>query len=347
MPRLTRTTAHNLALYRGLLQHEPAIIAVDLHPDYLSTKLGRELAEAAGLPLIGVQHHHAHVAACLADNGVPLDAGPVLGVALDGLGYGEDGTIWGGEFLLADYRGYARLAHLRPVPMLGGAQAIREPWRNAYAHLQQALGWQRFVREHGRLELCAWLQKRPLATLDAMLARGLNCPLSSSCGRLFDAVAAALGICRERATYEGQAAILLEALIDDAALRAAGAGYPFAIVVEHGRTVLDGSAAVAGPAATIWRPPRHSAIIAARFHLGLARAILAVVDALSDHRFEAVALSGGVFQNRLLFERVSAGLRERDLSVLGHRLVPANDGGLALGQAAVAAARALGHPNRS
>ena len=155
-----------------------------------------------------------------------------------------------------------------------------------------------------------------------MLARGLNCPLSSSCGRLFDAVAAALGICRERATYEGQAAILLEALIDDAALHAAGAGYPFALVVEQGRTVLDG--------APLWPALLHDlaaatpqAIVAARFHLGLARAILAVVDALSDHRFEAVALSGGVVQNRFLFERVSARLRAQDLSVLGHRPVPA------------------------
>ncbi len=128
----------NLTLHRSLLAHEPEVVAVDEHPDYLSTKLGRELAETAGLKVIAVQHHHAHVASCLAENGVPLAAAPVLGVALDGLGYGPDGTLWGGEFLRADYRDFTRLAHFRPVPMLGGAQAIREPWRSAYAHLQQA-----------------------------------------------------------------------------------------------------------------------------------------------------------------------------------------------------------------
>jgi hydrogenase maturation protein HypF len=333
----------NLDLYQSLLQHRPELIAVDRHPDYLSTKLGRQIAAAAELPVIAVQHHHAHIAACLADNDVPLDAGPVLGVALDGLGYGEDATIWGGEFLLADYRSFARLAHLRPVPMPGGAQAIREPWRNTYAHVRAALGWERVAREYGQLELCADLRKRPLATLDAMLAKNLNCPLSSSCGRLFDAVAAALGVCRNHATYEGQAAIELEAMISDAALHAAGEGYPLILRVEEGRTVLDG--------APIWpallddlaqgTPP---AIIAARFHAGLAQAVIVVVGALSNRRFKTVALSGGVFQNRVLFERVAAGLRGRGFAVLGHRLVPANDGGLALGQAAIAAARALAAP---
>jgi len=172
-----------------------------------------------------------------------------------------------------------------------------------------------------------------------MLEKGLNCPLSSSCGRLFDAVAAALGVCRERVAYEGQAAIELEALVDDDALFAAHVGYPFALVVEHGRVVLD--------PAPMWcallrdladATPR--AITAARFHLGLARAIVDVVCALNSTgpRFETVALSGGVFLNRLLFERVSAGLREQGYDVLSHRLVPANDGGLALGQAAIAAA---------
>jgi hydrogenase maturation protein HypF len=287
-----------------------------------------------------VQHHHAHIAACLAENDVPLSAGPVLGVALDGLGYGEDGTIWGGEFLLADYRGFARVAHLRPVSMPGGAQAIREPWRNTYAQIHAALGWERFARAYSHLELYADLRKRPLATLDAMLGKNLNCPLSSSCGRLFDAVAAALGICRDRAAYEGQAAIEVEALVDDVRLCAAGGGYPFALVVEQGRIVLDG--------APLWPAllddlahDTSRAIIAARFHLGLAQAIVDVVEALRDKRFEAVALSGGVFQNRVLFERVSAGLRERGLLVLGHRRVPANDGGLSLGQAAIATARAL------
>ncbi len=150
----------SLDLYRRLLQHRPALIAVDRHPDYLSTKLGRQIAEEEGLPVVAVQHHHAHIAACLADNGVPLDAAPVLGIALDGLGHGEDGTIWGGEFLLADYRGFTRLAHLRPVPLPGGAQAIREPWRNTYAQIRASIGWRGFAREHAQLELYADLQRR-------------------------------------------------------------------------------------------------------------------------------------------------------------------------------------------
>ncbi len=326
----------NLALYASLLEHEPLIVAVDQHPDYLSTKLGREL----GPEVVAVQHHHAHIASCLAENGVPLAAGPVLGVALDGLGHGEDGTIWGGEFLAADYRGFTRLAHLRPVPMPGGAQAVREPWRNSYAQIRAALGWQRFAREYPDLELYADLQDRPLATLEAMLAKGLNCPLSSSCGRLFDAVAAALGICRDRASYEGQAAIELEASIDAAALAAAGDGYPLAIERAAGPWVLDAAPIWPALLADLTRGTPVP-VMAARFHLGLTAAILDLVCALGRGRFETVALSGGVFQNRLLFEGVSGGLRARGFTVLGHRLVPANDGGLALGQAAVAAARAL------
>jgi hydrogenase maturation protein HypF len=329
----------NLDLYQRLLDHRPGIIAVDLHPEYLSTKLGRKVAEEAGLPVVAVQHHHAHIAACLAENDVPPGAGPVLGVALDGLGYGLDGTIWGGEFLLADYRGFKRLAHLRPVPMPGAAQAIREPWRNAYAQIRHAIGWQRFASEFADLELREDLERRPLATLDAMLAKTLNCPCSSSCGRLFDAVAAAVGICRERASYEGQAAILLEALVDGDALSAAGGGYPFALLVEQDQTVLD--------PAPMWpallrdlADATPCPVIAARFHFGLADAIIDLVEALkAPAGFETVALSGGVFQTRLLFELVSAGLRGRGFAVLTHRRVPANDGGLALGQAAVALAR--------
>ncbi len=177
-----------------------------------------------------------------------------------------------------------------------------------------------------------------------MLARGLNCPLTSSCGRLFDAVAAALGICRARATYEGQAAILLEACVDDAALDAAGAGFPFAIESADGRSVLDPAPMWLALLADLARGAAIP-VMAARFHVGLADAVLNLICALSSGRAEPVALSGGVFQNRLLFERVSQGLRARGLCVLSQRLVPANDGGLALGQAAVVAARTLGRPS--
>ena len=174
-----------------------ALIA-DRHPEYLSTKLARERARAEGLPLIEVQHHHAHVAACLAENGYPLDAAPVLGIVLDGLGYGDDGTIWGGEFLLADYRGYERLGTFKPVAMPGGGAAVKEPWRNLYAHLMAEMGPAHLAMNFAELPLFAYLEAKPRATLDAMIKNGVNAPLASSCGRLFDAVAAALGLCRER-----------------------------------------------------------------------------------------------------------------------------------------------------
>jgi len=326
--------------YRALFAHIPAAIAVDCHPDYLSTKHGRDLAGRDALPIIAVQHHHAHLAACLAENGIPLDTGPVLGIVLDGLGWGDDGTIWGGEFLRGDYRGFQRLACLKPVAMPGGAQAIREPWRNAYAHIAAVLGWTRFTAAYGGTELARFLAGKPLAVLDGMIARGINTPLSSSCGRLFDAVAAAVGLCRDRALYEGQAAMMLEAEADTAAADDDGAAYPFAI----------SDASCAGllhlDPAPLWAALLDDIaggapvpLIAGRFHAGLAIALSRMVAALGVTG--RVALSGGVFQNKLLLEQVMRRLTAQGLDVLTHRLVPANDGGLALGQAAVAAARLL------
>ncbi len=218
----------SLALYCKLFDHAPHVLAIDCHPQYLSTQLGQEWAARDGLELEEVQHHHAHIASCMAEHGVPLDALPVLGIALDGLGYGDDGTLWGGEFLIADYLGYTRLGRFKPVAMPGGARAAREPWRNTFAHLDGAFGWERCLRDHPGLELVRFLETRPAAALSAMIRNNINSPPASSCGRLFDAVAAALGICRERASYEGQAAIELEACVDEQILER-DAGYPFAI----------------------------------------------------------------------------------------------------------------------
>lgn len=339
-----REYRRSLRLYARLFDHAPDVLAVDRHPEYLSTKLGTELAAERGLTLTHVQHHHAHLASCLADNAVPLNAPAVLGIVLDGLGYGDDGTLWGGEFLLGGYRECRRVASLAPVPMLGGARAVHEPWRSAYAHLVRAIGRAGFARDFGRLELYRDLAARPLETLDAMLARGLNCPESTSCGRLFDAVAAALGICRERIEYEGQAAIELEACVDEAALAAAGEGYPFALVDGPGRLVLDSRPLWPALLEDLARRVPE-AVVAAKFHRGLGRAVAATVRALRcdprGHGFERVALSGGVFQNAVLLEELCAALRAQGLEVLLQERVPSNDGGLALGQAAVAAARAL------
>ncbi len=352
--RTAREYQRTLDLYQALFQHRPRVLAVDLHPDYRSTLIGRDRAAREGLPLVSVQHHHAHIAAVLADNGRSLDAGPVLGIALDGLGYGPDGTLWGGEFLIADYRHYWRQAWLRPTPMPGGTQAILEPWRNLLAQIDSSLGWEAFEQHWSCLEVTRRLAERPLGVLRTMLARGLNSPLSSSAGRLCDAVAAALGLGGETITYEGQAAIELEALAATA-MADAGPGYPFAVTSTGEGRLLDPaplwSALFADLAAGT-----ATARIAARFHLGLCDALASLAGQIAaEAGLDHVALSGGVFQNRLILEGLCERLRALDLNPLTHHRVPANDGGLSLGQAAVAAALSLqetsasgvGEPNRS
>ena len=329
----------NLDLYTQLYDHQPAAIAVDAHPEYLSTKHGREIAD--GRPVIAVQHHHAHIAACLAENGRSLDAAPALGIALDGLGLGDDGTIWGGEFLICDYRGYRRAGMLKPVALPGGTAAIREPWRNAYAHLMAQMGWAEFAMNFADLPLFARLSAMPRSTIDAMIASGTNSPLSSSCGRLFDAAAAICGLAWDRQEYEGQAAMLLEAAIDPAALNEPDdLAYPFSIPLLGGRGLP-----YVEPLA-VWRAMLGDlllntpvGVMCARFHRGLARSVVAMAQRLTaDDGPDTVALSGGCFQNATLFRLVHEGLEQLGLNVLSHSRVPANDGGLALGQAAVAMA---------
>lgn len=298
--------------FQRLFDITPEAIAYDPHPEYLSTKyaLDREL------PSIAVQHHHAHIASCLADNGVD---GPVIGVAFDGTGYGTDGTLWGGEFLIADLRGFERAAHLEPVPMPGGAAAIREPWRMAAAY---------GVPEDLRVA------RRPdWPKVAALAERRVNAPLTSSMGRLFDAVAAVLGI-RDRTGYEGQAAMELEQRADpseSAAYPAALTGTaPFTIA---GADLLDAVVADLRAGAPV-------PVIAARFHNGVAALIVNAASRIREETgLAAVALSGGVFQNMLLLERAVSGLTGAGFDVLTHHRVPPNDGGISLGQAAVATAR--------
>lgn len=332
---------HNLELYRTLFDHRPVAVAVDRHPDYLSTQLGRRMAEGEGLALVEVQHHHAHIAATMAEHGLPADSPPVLGIALDGLGYGDDGELWGGEFLLADYRGYRRVARFTPVTLPGGARAMREPWRNTFAHLHAAFGWQDVNDAYGDLEIIHYLRAKPVPTLLTMLDKGLNSPPASSCGRLFDAAAAALGVCRDSASYEGQAAIELEALATPHFQHERGYAYatewkPDGEPAEIGwvplwRSLLEDLRAGIAPA-----------IIAARFHQGLAQAVADGAHALCQrHGIAVAALGGGVFQNRLLLEGVSERLFQRGLRVLAPQKAPANDGGLALGQAVIAEAQLI------
>jgi hydrogenase maturation protein HypF len=308
--------------FRRLFNIEPEVVAHDLHPDYLSTKYAADLA---GVELIGVQHHHAHIAACLADNDAD---GPVIGVAFDGTGYGPDGTIWGGEFLIADLTGYRRAGHLEPVPMPGGAAAIRQPWRMAAAYLEAAFP------EGAPAELAVWQRNdQTWGPVTAMARRGLNSPLTSSAGRLFDAAAALLGV-RDAINYEGQAAIELEQLADPAERSGYEAEVTSGDVVgvrgaDLIRAVTDDLAAGV-----------DRLVIAARFHNGVAAATVSACRILSDrHGLQTVALSGGVFQNMLLTARVTAQLAAAGFTVLTHSRVPCNDGGISFGQAAVAAAR--------
>lgn len=340
-----------LGHYRELFAHVPQMLAIDRHPDYLSSKIGREMAPDQDLPLCEVQHHHAHIAACLAENGIPIDHPPVLGMALDGLGYGDDGTQWGGEFLLADYRTCTRVGTFKPVPMLGGEQAVKEPWRNTYAHLMAEMGWARFAMNYDDLDLYHFLAHKPRVILDQMLARGINSPSASSCGRLFDAVAAAMGICRDRVSYEGQAAVELEQVVDQSALEQedVALAYPFTIPYLKGTKLpyiepLAMWQALLGD--LILKTPLP--VMAARFHKGLAKALCAMVDQVTrledgGRTVREVALSGGVFQNQVLFELVKTGLEGMGFRVLSHAQVPANDGGLALGQGVIAAAKAGSH----
>ncbi|WP_037604225.1 carbamoyltransferase HypF [Streptacidiphilus rugosus] len=306
----------------------PQRLAVDRHPGYRSGGWARRNAE--GRPLHGVQHHHAHVAAVLAENGWN-GTGPVLGVAFDGTGYGDDATVWGGEFLLADYDGFRRLAHLAQVPLPGGDAAVHRPYRMALAHLYAAgLPWTPGLP---CVEACPEDERRLLAR---QLERDLNCVPTSSAGRLFDAVSALAGVCQE-ARYEAQAAVELEAA---ARLWDGPVPEPYAFALDR-----PGDAPLRVDAAPVLRavvadlgagvPVR---LVAARFHAGLADAVREVCGRLRESTgVGTVALSGGVFANTLLLTAALAGLREDGFAVLRHRLVPPNDGGLALGQLAVTA----------
>jgi hydrogenase maturation protein HypF len=318
-----RSFTEGIRHFRRLFDIAPEVVAHDLHPEYLSTKYAMELGDK-GAELVGVQHHHAHIASCLADNGAD---GPVIGVAFDGTGYGADGTIWGGEFLIADLAGFERAAHLVPVPMPGGAAAIRQPWRMAAAYLAAAFttgppdGLAVTRRNQGN-----WPHVLTMAQ------RGINSPVTSSAGRLFDAVAAILGV-RDSISYEGQAAVELEQLADPAergAYRATATGQAPLLLAgaDLVRAVAEDLAAGTG-----------RGVIAARFHNGVAGLITDVCLRLRErHGLSTVALSGGVFQNLLLLHAVVGRLEDLGFAVLTHSRVPCNDGGISLGQAVVAAA---------
>jgi hydrogenase maturation protein HypF len=313
--------------YERLFRIKPEAIAYDLHPDYLATRYALKRSMEEELPAVGVQHHHAHIAACMIENDHPGDR-PVIGLSLDGTGYGEDGAIWGGEILLADYEDYERLFHLAYVPLPGGDKAIREPWRTALAHLHQAgIPWEPDIPPVKHAMQMGKNIADPLELLQHQITSGLNAPSTSSMGRLFDAVSSLLGI-RHTANYEAQAAIELEALVDPDE----SDSYPF--VINH--QILDMSpmfhALIKDIRAGVPLPS-----LAGRFHNTIANLLQrACCEIKTQKGIDEVVLSGGVWQNMTLLRTTILLLQKEGFTVYLHRKVPTNDGGVALGQAAIA-----------
>ena len=310
---------------RAIMEIRPDLVACDRHPDYLSTRY----AEGLGLPVVAVQHHHAHLASCMAENGLE---GELIGVIFDGTGLGEDGTIWGGEFLVGGYGGVQRVGHLKPVRLPGGDAAAREPWRMALSWLYETYGHD--VWHLPGMPVFSALERQAVTR---MLERGVNAPFTSSVGRLFDAAAFLAGAAGAN-RFDGQAGMALEALAETAAapaqlppllLKGDGA-LPFQLdAVPLLRGMADGS-----------RTGLAAAELALGFHTATADAVWAGCDIIRRKMgLERVVLSGGVFQNRLLTELVYTRLSMTGFSVFTHRLMPPNDGGIALGQAMVAAYR--------
>jgi hydrogenase maturation protein HypF len=315
-----------LDLYKKLFRIQPEIVAYDMHPEYLSTKYAKSLAaDHRELKLIPVQHHHAHIVSCMAENGIEEK---VIGVSFDGTGYGSDGRIWGGEFLMADYKGFERVGHLQYVPLPGGTAAIERPYRMAISYLLTLLGKDALTSD---LAFLKEVSSQELELIKKQLEKGINSPLTSSCGRLFDAVSALIGI-RGKIDYEAQAAIEMEMAADEDER----GSYPFAIVEQNGVNIVylkDLFNAILKDINTNVTQSK----IAMKFHRTMAEMVVQMCRRVSKiSGINKVALSGGVFQNRLLLRLTAAALEEAGFEVLTHSKVPTNDGGVSLGQAVIA-----------
>ena len=338
-----RSFTDGIEHFKRLLEIEPRVVAHDLHPEYMSTKYARE---CAGVQLVGVQHHHAHLAACLAEHG---ERGRAVGAIFDGSGYGPDGTVWGGELLVGDLASFTRVGSLLPSRLPGGARAIREPWRMACAWLSRSAapggeapvaGERAPVPVVGAqmpempLVLCGRVEERAWRQVAEIARRGIGSPVTTSVGRLFDAVAALCGL-RVEISYEGQAACELEASCDPTER----GSYPISVESEASGIVIDPRPTVRAVSADV-RAGAPVGAIASRFHTALAEASAgACMLAASAHGTEVVVLSGGAFQNRRLLESVERRLHRAGLRVLVPELLPIGDGGISYGQAAVAARR--------
>jgi len=315
-----------IELYKRLFRIQPEIIACDMHPDYLSTDYAlATAADAADMTIVPVQHHHAHIVSCIIDNGL-LE--PVIGVAFDGTGFGSDGRIWGGEFLLADHRGFERLGHFQYVPLPGGAAAIERPYRMAISYLISLLGEDALNKN---LPLLSRVDSLEINLIQKQIEQGINSPLTSSCGRLFDAVSALIGV-RDRIEYEAQAAIELEMIADESE----PGSYPFSITEQNGVNIVHFDE-LFSTIITDMRRGVSPAGISNKFHRTVAQVVAQMCRRLADRTgINKVALSGGTFQNRRLLRLTTAALEQAGLSVLTHSQVPTGDGGISLGQAVIA-----------
>ncbi len=374
---------NTLALYKKLFRIEPEIVAYDLHPEYLSTKYALELgSQFSHLKLVPVQHHHAHIVSCMVDNKIETQ---VIGVALDGTGYGNDGRIWGGEFLVADYKGFQRMGHLEYLPLPGGAAAIKRPYRTAIGYLLKLLGDEiifgnftchsepftchsegasrspepkakgkqpknltdpslplrvtnKKTREDSTnpgLTFLKQIESVEIELIKRQIQTGLNSPLASSMGRLFDAVSALIGV-RGEIDYEGQAAVELEMIAYEDNDKAGTKGYPYSIVKSDGVSIVQLKELLSAIVKDLYRGA-SKATISARFHNTVARMIVDMCQLIAERTgIKQVALSGGVFQNRLLLKKVLPLLESAGFSVLTHKQVPCNDGGISLGQSVIA-----------
>jgi hydrogenase maturation protein HypF len=308
--------------FKRLFYIEPKAVTYDLHPNYLSTQYALSIPD---IPKIGVQHHHAHIVSAMAENGLE---GDVIGVALDGTGFGLDHTIWGGEWIKANLEDFARLAHLKKVPMPGGSMAIKEPWRMAMVYLSRAFGNETTKL---KIDLMKRIDFQKWDILKRAIEKKINTPWTSSTGRLFDAISSLLSI-RDEVHYEGQAAIELEMIADQEVKEE----YPFNIHKDEKPTVVDPTETIRGAVRDLIDrvPP---AKISGKFHRTIARLIVETCETIrSNEKLNRVVLSGGVFQNIFLLSLVTEGLKGSGFDVYTHHVVPTNDGGISLGQAVIA-----------
>ncbi len=322
-------------VYKKLLNFEPQLIAYDKHPDYLSSKLAQQYAQENNLPAMAVQHHHAHIVSCMVENNITE---PVIGVSFDGIGYGDDGKLWGGEFLLSTYSDYQRVGHFKEVPLAGGMQAIKEPWRMALSYIvasSRSDNYRRFIDE-----ITDKFGQKTIDLIKQQIERQINCPFTSSCGRLFDAMSALLNICWQ-ASYEGQAAIELEAVAKSASGSIeCNRENIYEFLVSDGDMMVVDPARILDQAFLDYCNGVQKNVIATKFHYTIVYATLYVCSEIRKRTgINVICFGGGVFQNTLLMHYLENVLSQASFKVLFPRQLPANDGGLSLGQAMVALAK--------